>query len=81
MENKNIKSLLIKKLGLTKISIEGDNQHIKIIAVGNIFKGMSPVKRQQIVYAPLIEMITEKHIHAVSIMSYTNEEWEKIKNK
>ncbi|QCI23911.1 BolA family transcriptional regulator [Buchnera aphidicola (Macrosiphoniella sanborni)] len=80
MDNKQIKSLLIKQLDLTKIYVTGDNQHVQIIAIGKIFKGFSSVKRQQIVYAPLIPMITEKHIHAVSITSYTDEEWEKIKN-
>jgi len=81
MNNQNIKSILIKELNLEKIYITGDSNHIKIIAIGEIFQGMTQVKRQQIVYTPLINMIIEKHIHAVSIKSYTSEEWTKIKNK
>ena len=80
MDNKDIKSLLITKLNLEKAYIEGDKNHINIIVIGNIFKGVTQVKRQQMVYAPLLKVITEKHIHAVSIMSYTPEEWKK-KNK
>ncbi|ACL30185.1 BolA family transcriptional regulator [Buchnera aphidicola str. APS (Acyrthosiphon pisum)] len=79
MDNQEIKLLLIKKLNLEQANITGDSNHIKIIAIGNIFKNVSQVKRQQIIYAPLIDMIKEKHIHAVSIMSYTPEEWEKTK--
>lgn len=67
----------MKELNLTQAYITGDNNHIKIIAIGNIFKEMSQVKRQQIVYKPLINMITEKNLHAISIISYTDEEWDK----
>jgi len=81
MNNQNIKSILIKELNLEKVYITGDSNHIKIIAIGDIFQGMTQVKRQQIVYTPLINMITEKYIHALSIMSYTSEEWTQIKNK
>ncbi|CAL4326443.1 BolA/IbaG family iron-sulfur metabolism protein [Buchnera aphidicola] len=80
MDNQDIKLLLIKKLKLQKAYVTGDSNHIKILVIGDIFKGISQVKRQQIVYTPLINMITQKHIHSVSIMSYTIEEW-KIKNK
>ncbi|AEO08730.1 putative DNA-binding transcriptional regulator [Buchnera aphidicola str. Ak (Acyrthosiphon kondoi)] len=79
MNNQDITSLLINKLNLEKAYVTGDTNHIKIIVIGNLFKDMSQVKRQQIVYTPLIKMITEKHIHAVSIMSYTPEEWKKNK--
>lgn len=79
MNNENIKLLLMKKLNLKEIYITGDDKHIKIIAIGNVFIGLSSVKKQQIVYEPLIDMITEKHIHAVSIITYTNEEWKKHK--
>ncbi|QFQ32205.1 BolA family protein [Buchnera aphidicola] len=77
MNNEKIISILNKKLNLEKIYATGDNNHIKIIAVGDIFKGISQVKRQQIIYAPLISMITEKKIHALSITTYTTEEWKK----
>lgn len=79
MNTKQIELLLLKKLDLIKTYVTGDNQHMTIIAIGRIFKGMSSVKRQQTVYAPLIKMIREKQIHAVSINAYTNEEWEKRK--
>lgn len=77
MNNQDIKLLLIKKLQLKEAYIKGDNNHIEIIVIGDTFKGLSEVKRQQIVYRPLINMITEKHIHAVSIIAYTLEEWKK----
>jgi acid stress-induced BolA-like protein IbaG/YrbA len=79
MNNQDIKKILITELDLKQTYVSGDNNHIKIIAVGDVFRGVSKVKRQQIVYRPLINMITEKHVHAISIMPYTLEEWEKNK--
>ncbi|QCI18353.1 BolA family transcriptional regulator [Buchnera aphidicola (Aphis nasturtii)] len=79
MNNEKIISILNQKLTLEKIYATGDSNHIKIIAVGDIFKGMNQVKRQQIIYSPLINMIIEKKIHAVSITTYTIEEWKKNK--
>ncbi|QIQ41969.1 MAG: BolA/IbaG family iron-sulfur metabolism protein [Buchnera aphidicola (Microlophium carnosum)] len=81
MDNQDIKLLLVKTLQLKKAYITGDSNHINIIAIGDIFKSATQVQRQQIVYRPLINMITEKYIHAVSIMSYTPEEWEKNNKK
>ena len=79
MNNKKIESLLNKKINLEKIYVTGDNNHIKIIAVGDIFKDINEVKRQQIIYSPLLDIITEKKIHALSITTYTKKEWEKNK--
>lgn len=79
MNTKTIISILNKKLTLEKIYVTGDNNHIKIIAIGDIFQGISQMKKQQIIYAPLIDIITEKKIHAVSIETYTKEEWKKNK--
>ncbi|ALD15323.1 hypothetical protein IX46_01980 [Buchnera aphidicola (Aphis glycines)] len=77
MNNQKIISILNNKLNLEKIYATGDNNHMEIIAIGEIFKGISQVKRQQMIYAPLINMITEKKIHALSIRTYTTEEWKK----
>ncbi|QCI16625.1 BolA family transcriptional regulator [Buchnera aphidicola (Aphis craccivora)] len=77
MDNKKIISILNQKLNLEQIYVTGDNNHIKIIAIGDIFKGVNQVKRQQIIYKPLIDMILEKKIHALSITTYTKEEWKK----
>jgi acid stress-induced BolA-like protein IbaG/YrbA len=80
MKNEKIKSLIMNELKLKQVYVTGDDNHIKIVAVGERFNGISPVKRQQIVYKPLIQMIKDKHIHAVSIFSYTLDEWKKINN-
>jgi acid stress-induced BolA-like protein IbaG/YrbA len=36
---------------------------------------MSRVKKQQAVYAPLMEYIADNRIHALSIKAFTPQEW------
>ena len=40
-----------------------------------MFDGMSRVKKQQSVYAPLMEYIADNRIHALSIKAFTPQEW------
>ncbi|CAL4323556.1 BolA/IbaG family iron-sulfur metabolism protein [Buchnera aphidicola] len=80
MNIQKIQFLLIKKLNLKTAYVTGDQNHINIIAIGDIFKGVSPVKKQKMIYTLLIEMITQKKIHAISIESYSIEEWNKKNN-
>lgn len=79
MKNIIIK-LLKQNIILKKILVTGNSNHITILAVGNIFTNMSTVKRQQLIYSPLTHLISEKHIHAITINTFSPKEWEKNKN-
>ncbi|XRX42780.1 MAG: BolA family protein [Buchnera aphidicola (Eriosoma harunire)] len=81
MNNNTIKSILIKSIDLKNIYVTGDNNHIEIIAIGDIFLNMSKVKRQQTIYLPLMQYFSNQLIHAISIKTYTTTEWIKQKNK
>ncbi|AAO27067.1 YrbA [Buchnera aphidicola str. Bp (Baizongia pistaciae)] len=73
-----IKSLLKKKIPLTVIHVTGDNKHINITAVSDIFNNINTLRRQQIIYKPLMPYIINKTLHAISIKTYSLQEW---KNK
>ena len=49
----------------------------QVIAVGDMFDGMSRVKKQQAIYAPLMDKIATNEIHALSIKAYTDAEWKR----
>ena len=51
-----------------------------MIAVAEFFNGMSRVKKQQTIYAPLTEEIASNAIHALSIKALTPDEWQKQKH-
>jgi acid stress-induced BolA-like protein IbaG/YrbA len=75
MENNEIQTVLMNALSLQEAHVSGDGSHFQVIAVGEIFDGMSRVKQQQAVYAPLMEYIADNRIHALSIKAFTPQEW------
>ncbi|EPL6453725.1 BolA family iron metabolism protein IbaG [Providencia vermicola] len=77
METNEIKQVLMEKLSLDEAIVTGDGSHFQVIAVGDMFDGMSRVKQQQAIYAPLMEYIADNRIHALSIKAYTPAQWER----
>ncbi|ACR67814.1 BolA family transcriptional regulator [Edwardsiella ictaluri] len=77
MNNDQIKDVLMKALALQEVHVTGDGSHFQVIVVGELFAGMSRVKQQQAVYAPLMEFIADNRIHALTIKAYTPGEWQR----
>ena len=78
MENHEIQTVLMNALPLQEVHVSsGDGSHFQVIAVGEMFGEMSRVKKQQAVYGPLMEFIADNRIHAVSIKTFTPQEWER----
>lgn len=75
METSEIQSVLMGALPLQEVHVTGDGSHFQVIAVGDLFADLSRVKKQQTVYAPLMAYITDNRMHAVSIKTFTPEEW------
>ncbi|AEH39832.1 putative transcriptional regulator [Buchnera aphidicola (Cinara tujafilina)] len=53
MKYKN-RNIIKKKLKLHKIFIEGTEKNITITAIGDIFMNINSVKKQQLIYSPLM---------------------------
>lgn len=79
METTEIKALLEQALDLQEVHVKGDGSHFEVIAVGELFEGMTRVKKQQTIYAPLMEHIQTNAIHALSIKALTPTEWARDK--
>ncbi|ATF09797.1 BolA family protein [Candidatus Enterovibrio altilux] len=79
MEPIEIKKILESTLALEEIHVKGDGNHFEVIAIGKIFDGMSRVKKQQIIYGPLMEYIKTSAIHALQINALTPAEWARNK--
>jgi acid stress-induced BolA-like protein IbaG/YrbA len=78
MQPEDIKQLIENHLpGVIAFVNSEDNVHFSAIVVGEIFKGQSVVKQQQMVYAALGDKITTGEIHALALKTFTPEVWEK----
>ena len=79
MECKVIEQMLTEALSLTEVHVTTDGSHYKVVAVGECFDGMSRVKQQQAIYAPLAEQIAKGELHALTIKTFTPTQWKREK--
>lgn len=76
MEPDQIKQLLLSRLVDCDVEVSGDGRHFDIVVVGDIFSGLSAVKKQQVVYGALQAEIADGSIHAVNMKTLTRAEWQ-----
>ena len=57
------------------VQVDGDGYQYQITVVSDIFLNKPKVARQQWVYAQLREWITKGELHAISMKTWTKEEW------
>ena len=79
MDPEEVKQLIMAGLPECEVTVNGDGSHFDAVVVGDVFAGQSLVKKQQLVYATVNEQITSGKLHALSIKTYTPDEWEKAK--
>ncbi len=71
MELDEIQKLLEEGLPGSEIKVAGDSHSISLRVVGDLFDGLSKVKRQQKVYGILKGLISNGELHAVSMQTLT----------
>lgn len=71
-----IKICLQNALTLDELYVHSnDGSHFQIIAVGSCFFAVSRVKKEQMISSLLAEWIANNRIHALSIKTFTPDEW------
>lgn len=71
MHANEVKALLEAQLADAEISVEGEGCDFRLQIVSEVFVGLGPVKRQQLVYSHLNELIASGAIHAVTMTTQT----------
>lgn len=79
MDPTEVEKLIKAGLPECEVSVKGDGSHFEAIVVGEVFAGQSLVKQQQLVYATVADRIASGQLHALSIKTYTPQEWEKAR--
>lgn len=77
MDPKQIEAMLKAALELDEVHVQGENSHYGVIAVSDVFATLSKVKQQQMIYAPLTELFATNAIHALTIKTFTKEQWKR----
>lgn len=76
MTCEEIKALIEAGVPGAEAVVDGDGTHFSARIASDAFAGLSPVKQHQLVYRALGDSM-KGAIHALSIQTYTKEEWRK----
>lgn len=82
MEKQDIQIMLCDNLPDANVIVSSsDGTHFEAVVVTDAFLNQKPLARQRIVYAIVGTHITSGAIHALSLKTYTHQEWkEKCSN-
>jgi len=70
----DIEARLREELRAAEVTVDGAGNRFEIDVVSDEFAGLSRVKRQQLVYAAIDDLIASGAIHAVTIKAATRAE-------
>ena len=77
MDAQQIKNLIQAGMPDAKVTVSGGEGKFEATVVSDVFEGLMPVKRHQLVYATVREQIADGSLHALTIRSLTPDEHEK----
>ncbi|MFT7178092.1 MAG: acid stress-induced BolA-like protein IbaG/YrbA [Oceanospirillaceae bacterium] len=82
MENvvdaEQVKQIIEQQLAGTQVIPSGEGCSFQVTVIGELFVGLSPVKKQQLVYGCLTDKISDGSIHALGIKAYTPDQWQRL---
>ena len=76
MQASEVKNLLEQQLPNTQVEVDGEGCNFQLLLISDELAALSPVKRQQQIYAVLNEPIADGRIHAVTMKFFTREAWD-----
>lgn len=78
MDPNEIKAMIERGMSNALVNVEGDGTHFDALIVSTEFEGKSLIERHKLVYGVLGDAMKER-IHALSLKTFTPEQWEKNK--
>ena len=76
MTSQDVQDLISQGMQCSFISIEGDGRHWFATIVSPEFEGLRSIKRHQLVYKTLGQKMHTDEVHALSMKTFTPQEWE-----
>ena len=79
MRVEEIKDKIEQGIAGCEVFVDGDGRHFQAIIVSDAFSGKNMVQQHQLVYQTLGDKVGGEELHALSISTYTNAEWQQRK--
>lgn len=61
------------------VEVTGDGRHFSAIVVSESFTGKNPIAQHRMVYSALGDRFDTEVLHALSLKTYTPEQWQVLK--
>lgn len=75
METEAIASLIREGIPDARVTVTGDGSHFEAVVVSDAFAGKTLIQKQRLVMATVRSQIESGELHALSIKSFTPEQW------
>lgn len=75
METTAVEQLIRTGMPDAEVAVTGDGSHFDAVVVSPAFEGLTPIKKQRLVMDTVKEQIASGELHALSIKTFTPEQW------
>ena len=80
MDPEEIKRLIEQSLEDARVSVTGDGRHFEAVVVSEAFAGKGMIAQHRLVYAALGDRFDTEAVHALSLKTYTPEQWRALQS-
>jgi len=77
----DIWQLIAEHLACEHLVVDGDGHHWYAVIVSTAFEGKRQIQRHQLVYATVREHMESEALHALSMKTFTPDEWEQAQQQ
>jgi len=77
----DIRQLIAEHLACEHLVVDGDGHHWYAVIVPTAFEGKRQIQRHQLVYATVREHMESEALHALSMKTFTPDEWEQAQQQ
>ena len=75
METEAVAALIRAGMPQAEVRVTGDGSHFDATVISDQFEGLTPIKKQRLVMDTVKPQIASGELHALSIKTFTNEQW------
>lgn len=75
MDPTEVAELVRQEMPECQVEVQVDGNHYMVVVVGEVFEGLSTIKRQQMINKALFHKVMDGTIHALHPKAFTPVEW------
>lgn len=78
MNPEELEGLIKEAFADGHVDVTGDGRHFSAVVVSQAFNGKNMIARHRLVYAALGDRFDTEAVHALSLKTYTPEQWQAL---